>query len=307
MKLRAGVIGVGKLGQHHARIYSEIPDIDFVGIIDKDKNQAEHIAKKCKTQVFTDIKDLVGKVDMVNIAAPTPLHYEIAKFFIQNHIHCLIEKPITVTLEEANELVNLAKENNVIIQVGHIERFNSAVIEAQKYIHNPRFIEVNRLGPYDPRVAHVSVVLDLMIHDLDILLFLTKSNVVSVDAVGTKVLSDNHDIANARIKFANGCVANVSASRISIEKFRKIRIFQEDSYISLDYEKQSLKLYKKKTEHVTSLKDIDIIHPKIQKNEPLLLEILDFIRCVKEGSKPVVDGLNAKNALELALEINNKI
>ncbi|MFC1512761.1 Gfo/Idh/MocA family protein [bacterium] len=306
-KIKVGVIGVGKLGQHHARVYAELPDAELIGVVDIDKEQAQYVAQKNNTSYFGDIKDIINKVEAVSIAVPTSLHYDTASQFIDAGVHCLVEKPITVTLDEAEKLVKKALQKNVTLQIGHIERYNPAVISAQQYIKNPRFIEVNRLGPYDPRASEVGVVLDLMIHDLDILLFLTGSRVLSLESVGTKLFSKFEDIANARIKFSNGCIADVSASRVSIKKFRKIRIFQEDSYISLDYEKQSLKVYRKKKDVVSSLKDIEIISPKFKKNEPLLLELEDFIRCVKKKETPLVDGVHGRNALELALEIAGNI
>ncbi|MFH1715108.1 MAG: Gfo/Idh/MocA family oxidoreductase [Elusimicrobiota bacterium] len=305
--IRAAVIGVGKLGFHHARIYAGMKGVDLVGVVDSDDKKGKQTAIKFNTNYYADYRDLIGKVDAVNIVVPTLLHYEAASFFLKNKIHCLVEKPITTDLKEAQELADIAGANGVVLQVGHIERFNPAVLEAQKYIKAPKFIEVNRLGPYDPRVSQVGVVLDLMIHDLDILLFLTGSKVKSIDAVGTKLFSNFEDIANVRLKFENNCVANVSASRVSIKKTRKIRIFQDDSYISLNYQKQTLVIYKKKKEKVDSFKDIQMLKPRIKKNEPLLLEIEDFIRCVKGQIAPVVSGIHAMNALELALEIGKEI
>jgi len=235
------------------------------------------------------------------------LHYQIAKDFINAQVHCLIEKPITPDLAEAEELLDLVKQKNLILQVGHIERFNPAVLEAQKYINEPKFIEANRLGPYDPRVAHISVVLDLMIHDIDIVLYLVQDQIVSIDAVGAKVLSHFEDIANARIRFAHGCVANISASRVSLKKFRKIRIFQKDSYLSLDYAKPGLKIYQKKKDDVTSLKDIKVVYPRLVKLEPLAEELKHFVNCVREGRKPQVTGEHGRDALEIALEVMRKI
>lgn len=310
--LRLGVIGVGSLGQHHARNYAsnKIDNARLVAIVDNNEEQGSKIAKTFKAEYFQDYKDLIGKVDAVSIVVPTPLHFEVAKFFLQNKVHCLVEKPITTTLEQAEELIKIAEENNLILQVGHIERFNPGIIEIQKYIKSPRYIDINRLGPYSPRVANVSVVLDLMVHDLDMVLFLTNSEVEKVDAAGTKVISDCEDIANVRIKFKNGCVANISASRVSLEKLRKIRLFQPESYISLNYEEQSFKLYKKKNDidKIKSLLDIDILKfkPK-EKIEPLFLELTDFIKCITDKKTPKVDGRHGYNALKLAIEVTEKI
>jgi predicted dehydrogenase len=305
--LKMGVIGIGHLGVHHARIVSSLPDVELVGICDISESQVRKIARQYKTAAYTDYRQLLNKVDAVSIAVPTPLHYQIAKDFINAQVHCLIEKPITPDLAEAEELLSLVKQKNLILQVGHIERFNPAVLEAQKYIHEPKFIEANRLGPYDPRVSHISVVLDLMIHDLDIVLYLVQDRIVSIDAVGAKVLSPFEDIANARIRFANGCVANISASRVSLKKSRKIRIFQKDSYLSLDYAKPGLKVYQKKKETVSSLKDIKVAYPRLVKLEPLAEELKHFVNCVREGRKPQVTGEQGRDALEIALEIMRKI
>ncbi|MGD9152364.1 MAG: Gfo/Idh/MocA family oxidoreductase [Gammaproteobacteria bacterium] len=306
-KVKVGVIGIGSLGQHHARIYASMPEVELIGIVDIDKQRAKNIANKLNTIVFDSADALLDKVDAVNIVTPTPLHFSIAKLAIEKKVHCLVEKPITVAVDEADELIRLAEVHDVLLQVGHIERFNPAIIEAYKHITYPKFIEVDRLGPYSPRMSHIGVVLDLMVHDLDMLLYLTQSEVVSIDAVGTKVFSDFEDIANVRIKFANGCVANVSASRVSLKKLRKIRVFQDDAYISLNFEKQNLKIYKKKKEQLENLKDIKIMRPRIKKNEPLLLELKDFIHCVVEKSSPLVCGVQGRNALELALEVSRQI
>ncbi|MFH1540539.1 MAG: Gfo/Idh/MocA family oxidoreductase [Elusimicrobiota bacterium] len=328
--MKIGIVGVGSLGQHHARVYSQIPDVEIFGVCDVDKKRVEKIAKNFNTQAFSDYKELIdkinlvrngvsrqdisNKVDAVSIVVPTPLHYIVAKDFLNAGIHCLVEKPITDDVSQAEELLKIANEKNVILQIGHIERFNTAVIEAQKYIKSPKFIEAQRLGPYDPRVAHIGVVMDLMIHDIDIILTLVNSKIVQIDAIGAKILSQNEDIANVRLKFENGCVANISASRVSIDKFRKIRIFQDDAYISLDYAGQSLKIYRKKsdlsggeTSIVTSMSDIEIIKPKLKTEEPLKKELEHFINCVKTGKPPLVTGEHGRDALEVVVEILKKL
>lgn len=306
-KIKVGVIGVGSLGQHHARIYASMPEVEFVGIVDTDVKRAKNIANKLNTIVYATIDELLNKVDAVNIVTPTPLHFAVAKAAIEKKVHCLVEKPITKTLAEADELVHLAQVNDVLLQVGHIERFNPAIIAVRQHIAQPKFIEVDRLGPYSQRMSHIGVVLDLMVHDLDMVLYLTQSEVVSIDAIGTKVFSDFEDVASVRLRFANGCVANISASRASIKKLRKIRIFQDDAYISLNYEKQNLKIYKKKCEQLRSIKDVKMLRPRIKKNEPLFLELKDFIRCVMEKSLPLVCGVQGRNALQLALDVTKKI
>jgi len=307
--IKTAVIGVGSLGQHHARILGEHPKSELKFIIDPDAKRAEKIAKanKAKTppQVLTDFENIIGKVDAAVIAAPTQLHHKIAKPLLENGIHCLVEKPITLNVEEAQELIETAREKNIVLQVGHVERFNPAIIAAAPFVHNPRFIEINRLGPYDARTAHIGVVLDLMVHDLDMLFYLVKDKVVSVESHGAKVISQTEDIAKARIKFANGCVADVSASRITLDKYRKIRIFQNDAYISVDYAGKSAKIYKKKdgVEKMSSLLDIDIKKPKIPSNEPLFYELDNFLNSVSEGKKPLVAGEQGRDAVELALNI----
>lgn len=237
------------------------------------------------------------------ISVPTPFHHAIAKDLLNSGIHCLVEKPFTSTVEEAQELISIARDKDLVLQVGHIERFNPAVVAARPFIKNPKFIEVNRLGPYDPRTSHIGVVLDLMIHDLDILLDLVQDKVVGLESFGAKILSQHEDIVKARLKFSKGCVADVSASRISLERYRKIRIFQDDSYISVDYAGKSLKIYKKKTETVKSLTDIEVIKPKLKDAEPLFFELSHFLACVAEGKRPLVTGEHGRDALELAFEI----
>jgi predicted dehydrogenase len=305
--VKTAVIGVGSLGQHHARILGQHPDSVLEFIVDTDEKRAGKIAKAnpANPAVITDFAQLIGKVNAAVIAAPTQFHYKIAKPLLESGIHCLVEKPITLSVEEAQKLIETAQKNNVILQVGHVERFNPAVIAAAPYVNNPRFIEVNRLGPYDPRTAHIGVVLDLMIHDLDMLFYLVKDKVVSFEAHGAKILSETEDIAKVRLKFANGCVADVSASRVSIEKYRRIRIFQPDAYISIDYAGKNFKMYTKKEgkEKITSLLDIDIKKPKIPSNEPLFYELDNFLKSVIEGKKPMVSGEQGRDAVELALNI----
>jgi predicted dehydrogenase len=305
MIIGLAVIGVGSLGQHHARILGKYPDLKLEFVVDADAKRAEKIAKTNKTNYLTNFNELIGKVDAVVISVPTPYHYQVAKPLLQNGIHCLVEKPFTLNVAEAEELIEIAKSKNLVLQVGHVERFNPAIIAAAPFINSPKFIEVNRLGPYDPRTNHIGVVLDLMIHDLDILFYLVKDKVVSLEAHGAKILSDTEDIAKVRLRYANGCVADVSASRVSMEKYRKIRVFQSDSYVSIDYAGKSLKVYTKKEgkEKITSLFDIDVKKPKLPPNEPLFYELDNFLRNVSEGKKPAVSGEQGRDAVELALNI----
>ncbi|MDR1695147.1 MAG: Gfo/Idh/MocA family oxidoreductase [Endomicrobium sp.] len=305
--VRTAVIGVGSLGQHHARLLGDHPKSKLEFIVDTDAKRAEKIAKanKANPAVISDSSGLIGKVDAVIISAPTQYHYQIAKPLLESGIHCLVEKPFTLKVEEAEELIEISKNKNIVLQVGHVERFNPAIIAAAPFVNNPRFIEINRLGPYDPRTAHIGVVLDLMVHDLDMLFYLVKDKVVSLEANGAKVLSDTEDIAKVRLKFANGCIADVSASRITIDKYRKIRVFQPDAYVSVDYAGKSVKIYRKKegVEKMTSLTDIKIEKPKIPSAEPLFYELDNFLNNIIEGKKPMVAGEQGRDAVELALQI----
>jgi predicted dehydrogenase len=308
MSVKVAVVGVGSLGQHHARILSKHDKAKLEFVVDIDTKRSEKIAKANNTNWLTDYSQLVGKVDAVVIAVPTPYHYEVAKILLENDIHCLVEKPFTLSVKEAEELIEIAKLNNLVLQVGHVERFNPAIIAAADYINKPKFIEVNRLGRFDPRTSHIGVVLDLMIHDLDILFYLVKDKVVSFEAYGAKILSNTEDIAKVRIKYANGCVADVSASRVTFEKYRKIRIFQEDSYISVDYAGKSLKVYtKKENKKMTSLLDVDIKKPKLPSKEPLFYELDNFLLNVIEGKKPLVSGEQGRDAVELGINISKNM
>lgn len=301
--MKIGVIGVGHLGQHHVKHLSTMPGVDFQGVFDTNPLQAAKIAKSFNVKNHSSLEGLAENCNAVTVAVPTPFHHSVAKSLLSQGIHCLVEKPLTTTLEEAEELIELAQQNNLVLQVGHIERFNPAVVEMVKHINNPVFIEVSRLGPFDPRVAHVGVVLDLMIHDIDILLSMINEPVVKLHAVGGKVISNYEDIVKATLFFKNGCRADLSASRVTLKKYRKIRVFQHDAYISLDYSDRSLKIFKKKSAQFNSLRDIQMIHPRIEKVDALQNELSHFVHCAKNGIAPLVSGEHGRNALELALEI----
>ncbi len=302
-RLRIAVIGGGRMGQYHLKALAKNPHAELVALMDIAGDRATPLAKKHRIKPVTHVQDLFNTVDAAVIATPTPTHYDIGKILLGAGISCLIEKPFTETLEQAEELIMLAEKKNCILQIGHIERFNPAVIEAARHIEEPQFIEVNRLGPYDPRVAHIGVVMDLMIHDLDIVLFLVGRPVTRVEAFGAKVLSAHEDIAKVRLHFEGGCIADLSASRISLKKYRRIRIFQKNAYMSLDYAAPKLQVYKKKAEIVKSLTDISILSPKLSKKDPLTLELDHFIQCVQEGKTPLVSGKHGRDALELAREV----
>jgi len=302
--VRVGVVGVGYLGQHHARVYSELPGVELVGVVDINRERAREVARRYSTTPFFDYRDLFGKVDAVSIVVPTVLHRDIAAHFIEEGINILIEKPVTTTLEEAKELMEMATRKNVILQVGHIERFNSAVMELAKIVDNPIFIECCRMGPYVNRNTDVGVVLDLMIHDIDIVMSIVKSSVVKISASGRSVFSRQEDIANAQLVFQNGCIVNLTASRVTRKKIRRMEITQVDSFISIDYLEQELAVYKKTS---SPLPQLLIEKPVMQKGEPLRLELEHFIRCVRNGEKPLVGLEEGKNALEVALRILEEI
>lgn len=300
-KVRSAVIGVGHLGAIHARIYSELPEAELVGICDTNRRRAKSLARQFSTRAHTDYRQLLNDVECVSIAVPTSLHYPLAHDFLNAGINVLIEKPITATVEEADNLLKLAKEKKLILQVGHIERFNAAVKILHGLCRRPRFIECHRLGPYKQRGIDVGVVLDLMIHDIDIVLALVNSPVRKLDAVGVGVLSDFEDIANVRITFENGTVANLTVSRLTQKEMRKVRVFEDDAYHSLDCRTQSITGYRKKNGGIVRKKI------RVKKEEPLAEEIKSFLECVRTGKEPLVSGAEGKAALEIALEIVRRI
>ncbi|MFH1856613.1 MAG: Gfo/Idh/MocA family oxidoreductase [Candidatus Omnitrophota bacterium] len=301
-KIKTAVIGIGHLGFQHARVCGEMPEIELIAVCDTDKEKADNAANQFKCRAFYDYKDIPARdIDCLSIVVPTPLHFTVGKYFLEKDKDLLIEKPITDKLKDARALMKLAQKNNLILQVGHIEQFNSAIQNIRTLIKEPKFIECQRLGPYPNRCTETGVVLDLMIHDLDIILHLVKSKVKTIDAVGVNVLSANEDIANVRLKFQNGCVCNITASRVSTKATRKIRFFQHNTYISLDYINQEAQLYTKKG---------DTIIPEIirtPKEEPLKKEIQDFIECVRSRRKPIVSAKEATEALALAIKISKCI
>ena len=300
-KIKVGVIGVGHLGVRHAQIYQEIQNCSLVGVCDINRTRLNEVSQSLNVTGFTDYKELLDKVDAVSIAAPTISHYGIASDFLKNNIHALVEKPFTKNLKEAQILIKIAQKNKLILQVGHIERFNSGFCATQKLIHNPQFIECHRLSPFPNRSLDIGVVLDLMIHDIDIVLGLINNPIKKIEAVGVKVLTEFEDIANARISFKNGCVCNLTASRVSDEWMRKIRIFQENAYISLDYKNEEAFIYRKTPAGITkeSL--------PIEKEQPLKKELAAFIDCIIQNQEPLVSGKVAFQAQALALDIQEQI
>lgn len=302
--LDVGVFGVGSLGQWHARIYSEDPRVRLVGLYDVDPARADDVARRYGTQAFPSAEALADRIQAASIVVPTHLHHGVALPLLERGIHLLVEKPISATLAEAEEMVGLAERRDAILQIGHVERFNPVMSFLEQMIDSPRFIEAVRLAPYPPlreggtpRGTEVSVVLDLMIHDLDVILHLVRSPVRDLHACGVPVLSPSEDIANARLVFENGCVANVTASRISQEKVRKIRVFQQDTYVSLDYQNQTGHLYRRTG---SSIAPVDV---PIEKGEALANELRAFVSCVLNRHEPLVSGRHASRALALAIEV----
>ena len=305
-EIRTAVIGVGYLGKFHAQKYSKLENSKLIAVVDTDINKAREIAKANKCDPLNDYHDLLGNVDAISIVVPTNLHFEIAAEFLNNQCHVLVEKPISTTIEEAEKLINLAEQNKCVLQVGHLERFNPAMLALERELMNVSFIESHRLAPYNPRGADVNVVLDLMIHDIDIILEIVGADIEKIDASGTPVLSDEIDIANARIVFKNGCVANVTASRVSTKTERKMRIFQNNAYISVDYQHRELAIYKKgKGEMFPGIPNIESTKTKYEESDALLSEIDDFLHCIEYGTAPKVTGKDGKRALHTATQINN--
>jgi predicted dehydrogenase len=318
-KLRCGVVGTGSLGQHHARIYAAMPDIEFAGIFEANEARAKEICERHNCRRFASLDELGDACDAVSVVVPTDKHAETALPLLAKGCHLLIEKPITATLPEAGQVLAAAQAAGVIVQVGHIEHFNPVMGFLEKNIKNPRYITAERLAPFTPRGAEVGVTLDLMIHDIGIVLALVKSPVARIESVGVNILSKTEDIANARIVFENGCVANLSTSRISMKKVREIRVFQEDAYLSLDFMNQKGHLVKKSDLLGYGIKlKMGFIQPgdiskipvqdiPIEKGEPLAFELADFVKTVVEHRQPKVGGSLGKTALEIAITISDQI
>ena len=303
---RVAVIGVGHLGQHHARIYAAMDGVELVAVADTNAARAGEIAAKHGTRAVADARELLGQVDAVSIAVPTTAHVQVAMPFLERKTAVLVEKPIAASVEEADRLIDAAERHGAVLAAGHTERFNPAVEAARPMIADPRFIEVHRLGAFPERSLDIDVIFDLMIHDLDLLLALVRSEVVSVEAVGVNVLTPRTDIANARIRFASGCIANLTASRISRDRVRKIRFFQHSTYVSVDYAAREVEVYK--------LVAQDGGRPAIQggklavpDEEPLRRELADFVEAARTGRALGVTGREGRDALALAARVAKKM
>lgn len=307
-KLRTAVVGVGYLGQYHAEKYAALEQSELVAVCDIDASRCQSIADSCHTELITNYQELAGRVDAVSIVVPTPQHFEVAKFFLENGIHVLIEKPITTTIEEAEKLIEIAKANNAMIQVGHLERFNNAIKALDNYLSSPRFIESIRLAPFKLRGSDVNVVLDVMIHDIDIIQSVVKSDIRNISASGASILTPYIDIINARIEFENGCVANVTASRVSLKTERTLRIFQHDCYIGLDLDRKRLSIHRKGTKEMfPGIPEITREKHNFEKGDALRDQINAFLNAIINQVPPVVSGEDGKKALEVAIEITQKV
>ena len=298
--IRAAVVGVGYLGALHAEKYAGLDAVELVGVVDSNATRAEEVGRRLRTGVFDDYRQLFGQVDCVSLAVPTPFHYPLASALLEHGIDVLVEKPIAATASQGRELVALAAERGRTLQVGHLERFNPAVRSLSGVVSEPRFVECHRLAPFVERGTDVDVVLDLMIHDLDVILSVIDARVERVEAVGVPVLSETVDIANARLRFANGAIANVTASRVALKRERKIRFFQADAYVSVDYGDNSIRICRRIAGEAGGLPTIDVVEQSFADADPLFDEIEAFVHAVHTRERPLVDGETALRALEAA-------
>ena len=302
------MIGVGYLGRFHAQKYAQLPECELVAVVDGREEVRKAVAGEVGTQALADYRGLLGKVDAVSVVTPTPAHFEIADAFLAAGAHVLVEKPITETPDQARALIAQAAKSKRILQVGHLERFNAAVLAAEPHISSPRFMECTRLAPYKERGTDVNVVLDLMIHDIDLVQSLANSEIESIEAIGTPVFSGEIDIANARIRFANGCVANTTASRVSMKTERKLRIFEDAAYISLDLQQKILTLIRKRDgEPQPGQLPVSIEEANLEQGDALKSEIESFLDCIRNNKRPIVSGEDGLRALETAIRISEQV
>ncbi|HAW50697.1 TPA: oxidoreductase [bacterium] len=309
-KLRAGVVGVGHMGEFHTKVYTELPQVELVCVVDIIPKRADKVAKQYFTKPYTDYREIYNKVDAVSIAVPTSIHYQVAKDFLERKIPVLLEKPMTSSIEEGEELIYISKKNDVLLQIGHVERFNAAVCELKNIVKDPIFIEAKRLGPKNPRINDCGVVLDLLIHDIDIVLSLVNSPIKRTNLITKRVYSDYEDIANLQIEFENGCFASLTGSRVTEEKIRTLSVTQEDAYIFLDYAEQDLHIHRRaSSEYFTSP---EILRYKqesfverifVHKDNPLKLELSHFVDCIVNGKRPIVQLEDEIRSLKITLEV----
>jgi predicted dehydrogenase len=307
-KITAAVIGVGYLGRFHAQKYAQASGCELIAVVDTRAEAREQVAAELKTRALGDYRSLLGAVDAVSVVTPTPAHFGCARDFLEAGAHVLVEKPITETPAEARELIALAARAGRILQVGHLERFNAAILAAEPYLKSPRFVECHRMAPYRERGTDVNVVLDLMIHDIDIVQTIVGAPIASIDAVGTPVFSEEIDIANARLRFANGCVANATASRVSLKTERKLRIFEDDAYLSLDLQQKILTVIRKRPPgEAAGPLPVTIEEQSLEPGDALKAEIDSFLDCIRAGRPPVVSGEAGLRALETAMRITEQV
>lgn len=314
-RVKIGVVGAGHLGRFHALNYRELPDVDLVGVYDVNPDRGKQVAEEAGCQFFDKASALLEQVQAVSVAVPTDYHYQVAAPILMQGVHCLIEKPIAQNVDEARELIELAEKSNAILQVGHIERFSPAMDAIQNLVLNPKFIEGHRLAPFNPRGTEVAVILDLMIHDIDVVLGVVDSPVAHIDASGVAVVSETVDIANARIRFENGCVANLTASRISQKMMRKMRLFQKDAYISIDFNKKYSEIYElegnpDKVDMVLgeigigeNAKKVTYYKPPVEEKNALREELKEFVQAVQGKPSRGVTGIEGRDALDVAMRI----
>lgn len=306
--IRAAVIGAGYLGRFHAQKYQAIDAADLVAVVDPDEQARSAVARETGCEALPDHRSLLGRVDAVSVVTPTPLHHPIAREFLESGAHVLVEKPITTTLEQARDLVETAARCGRVLQVGHLERFNPAIVAVGDILDRPRFIESHRLAPFKPRGTDVSVVLDLMIHDIDLIQNIVGSPIATIDAVGASVFTEEIDIANARIRFENGCIADATASRISMKSERKLRVFQADAYLSIDLQQKVMTLVRKGAGLMPGgVPKVDIEERSFDPGDALRDEIGSFLDCIATGRRPVVSGEDGLRALETAIRIGELV
>jgi predicted dehydrogenase len=306
--VRVAVVGAGYLGRFHAQKYAALPGVELVGVADPDASARERVGREAGCPALADHRELLGRVDAVSVVTPTPLHYAVSRDFLEAGAHVLVEKPITATLDEARALVGLASRLGRVLQVGHLERFNPAIVAVEGILDRPRFVESNRLAPFKPRGTDVSVVLDLMIHDIDLILNIVDSPVASIDAIGAPVFTDEIDIANARLRFENGCVADATASRISMKSERKLRVFQSDAYLSIDLQQKVLTHVRKgDRQPAGDAPPVQIEERSFDPGDALRDEIVSFLDCIASGRRPVVSGEDGLRALETAIRIGELV
>jgi len=306
--LRAAVVGVGYLGRFHAQKYAQAAACELTAVVDPRPEAREGVAAELKTRALADYRPLLGEVDAVSVVTPTPLHFAIAREFLERGAHVLVEKPITESAAEARELIGIAARAGRILQVGHLERFNAAILAVEPYLRSPNFVECHRLAPYRERGTDVNVVLDLMIHDIDIVQTIVDAPIATIDAVGTPVFTDEIDIANARIRFANGCVMNATASRVSLKTERKMRIFEDDAYLSLDLQQKIVTVIRKRTAaDAPGPLPVTIEEQSLDQGDALKAEIDSFLECIRAHRPPVVSGEAGLRALETAMRITAQV